>query len=298
MDRPHWRFSFQSCEWQAGHHAVQTRSVQPAHRGADDAPCQICPRGHDQQDCAQGGAGGHESGPPEPASALHQQHCPPCERERRRRGGQGHAQCPRPGVLAGGGRAGLGERGDRHGRSGGRRGDCHPSRHAGHRERQRGAPLCRADVAHRNGTQSHRRFLRGGALVGGRLHIHDDDAFGRGELPVRAFAVSDQRCDRVRAAVQWQGRIVWRPYTTLRFACMVLLALRACRLSEAGRGREMLCRSSGFACGEMEMCHTEITEITEIIRYAHFFRSHRSHSFLGGDDDFHLERICSVFCGW
>ena len=29
--------------------------------------------------------------------------------------------------------------------------------------------------------------------------------------------------------------------TTLRFACMVLLALRACRLSEAGRGREMLC---------------------------------------------------------
>ena len=76
---------------------------------------------------------------------------------------------------------------------------------------------------------------------------------------------------------------------------MVLLALRACRLSEAGRGREKLCSSSGFACGEMEMCHTEITEITEIIRFAHFFRSHRSHSFLGGDDEFHLKRICSDF---
>ena len=32
---------------------------------------------------------------------------------------------------------------------------------------------------------------------------------------------------------------MYKPDTTLRFACMVLLALRACRLSEAGRGREM-----------------------------------------------------------
>ena len=91
-------------------------------------------------------------------------------------------------------------------------------------------------------------------------------------------SVSDQCCDRVRVAVQWQGRIVWRPYTTLRFACMVLLALRACRLSEARRGREMLCRSSGFACGEMEMCHTENTEITESI-YCHNYIVNSSQKF-------------------
>ena len=78
------------------------------------------------------------------------------------------------------------------------RGVRHPSRHAGHRERQCGASIRGADVAHLDGSQSHRRFRRGGALVGRRLHVHDDDAFGRGELPVRALAVSDQCCDWVR----------------------------------------------------------------------------------------------------
>ena len=37
--------------------------------------------------------------------------------------------------------------------------------------------------------------------------------------------------------------------TTLRFACMVLLALRACRLSEARRGRDMS-GACGHAVGE------------------------------------------------